>query len=66
MNGTWIGSHRHINIGPIIKSWTHLMSLCAVTRKQRPMRVIVFVYIIEVPEHFACARLEYFSYNKAQ
>ena len=67
MNGTWIGSHRQINIGPIIKPWTHLMSPCAVTRRPRPMRALVFVYIMEeVPEHFEYARLGYFNYNEAQ
>ena len=49
MKKIWIGYHRPITIGPIVKPGTHLISpICDVTRRQANVRALVFVYIIEV------------------
>ena len=56
MKVTWIGRHRPITIGPVIKPWTDLW-------RDRRMRDVVFVYIIEKVAHAYehTAPIEWFS-----
>ena len=45
---TWIGHHRTITIGPIVKSWSHRIMK---SLGDKPMRALVFVCIIEEVAH---------------
>ena len=51
MNRTWIGSHRPITIGPIVKPSAHLILPQCASLEDRRMRALVYLYIIEEVAH---------------